>query len=154
CLITTLLSITVSQFHELIAPFPMANPTQGRSSSILLASGRQAPQQAVLLWAAPQFVSKCGLHHGKRKPPRCSFACSASGIPSTEPPYVEEMLARENARTRNTERKARIRKHLEKPEFSPSAYDTAWVAMVPLPDTNRQAPCFPQCVEWILQNQH
>ncbi|KAF7005790.1 hypothetical protein CFC21_020890 [Triticum aestivum] len=132
----------------------MANPTQGRSSSILLASGRQAPQQAVLLWAAPQFVSKCGLHHGKRKPPRCSFACSASGIPSTEPPYVEEMLARENARTRNTERKARIRKHLEKPEFSPSAYDTAWVAMVPLPDTNRQAPCFPQCVEWILQNQH
>ncbi|KAF7005791.1 hypothetical protein CFC21_020891 [Triticum aestivum] len=64
------------------------------------------------------------------------------------------MLARENARTRNTERKARIRKHLEKPEFSPSAYDTAWVAMVPLPDTNRQAPCFPQCVEWILQNQH
>ena len=82
---TPLLSITVSQFHELIAPFPMANPTQGRSSSILLASGRQAPQQAVLLWAAPQFVSKCGLHHGKRKPPRCSLACSASGIPSTEP---------------------------------------------------------------------
>ncbi|XP_048554138.1 9-beta-pimara-7,15-diene synthase, chloroplastic-like [Triticum urartu] len=135
----------------------MANPTQGRSSSILPVSGRQAPQQAVLLWAAPQFVSKCGLHvlhHGRRKPPRRSFTCSASRLPSTEPPYVEEMLARENIRTRNTERKARIQKHLEKPEFSPSAYDTAWVAMVPLPDTDRQAPCFPQCVEWILQNQH
>ncbi|XP_020188280.1 9-beta-pimara-7,15-diene synthase, chloroplastic [Aegilops tauschii subsp. strangulata] len=135
----------------------MANPTQGRSSSILPVSGRQAPQQAVLLWAAPQFVSKCGLHvlhHGRRKPPRRSFACSASRLPSTEPPYVEEMLARENIRTRNTERKARIQKHLGKPEFSPSAYDTAWVAMVPLPDTDRQAPCFPQCVEWILQNQH
>jgi hypothetical protein len=51
------------------------------------------------------------------------------------------------------EREARIRKHLLKPEFLPSSYDMAWVAMVPLPGSV-QAPCFPQCLEWILQKQH
>ncbi|XP_044967652.1 ent-kaur-16-ene synthase, chloroplastic isoform X2 [Hordeum vulgare subsp. vulgare] len=50
------------------------------------------------------------------------------------------------------ERKARIRKQLLEPELLPSSYDTAWVAMVPLPSSPR-VPCFPQCVEWILQNQ-
>uniref|UniRef100_N1R319 Ent-kaur-16-ene synthase, chloroplastic n=1 Tax=Aegilops tauschii TaxID=37682 RepID=N1R319_AEGTA len=50
------------------------------------------------------------------------------------------------------ERKARIRKQLLEPELLPSSYDTAWVAMVPLPGSP-QVPCFPQCVEWILQNQ-
>uniref|UniRef100_A0A453CRG3 Ent-kaur-16-ene synthase, chloroplastic n=1 Tax=Aegilops tauschii subsp. strangulata TaxID=200361 RepID=A0A453CRG3_AEGTS len=50
------------------------------------------------------------------------------------------------------ERKARIRKQLLEPEFLPSFYDTAWVAMVPLPGSP-QVPCFPKCVEWILQNQ-
>uniref|UniRef100_I1R6H8 Uncharacterized protein n=1 Tax=Oryza glaberrima TaxID=4538 RepID=I1R6H8_ORYGL len=32
-------------------------------------------------------------------------------------------------------------------------YDTAWVAMVP-ERSSSQAPCYPQCIEWILQNQH
>lgn len=34
----------------------------------------------------------------------------------------------------------------------PSPYDTAWVAMVPAPG-NPLVPRFPQCVDWILQNQ-
>lgn len=51
------------------------------------------------------------------------------------------------------ELETRIKKQLQKPEFSPSSYDTAWVAMVPLAG-HLKTPCFPQCVEWILQNQH
>lgn len=51
------------------------------------------------------------------------------------------------------DREARIRKQLRKVELPPSPYDTAWVAMVPLRGSPH-TPCFPQCVEWILQNQH
>ncbi|KAL5976194.1 hypothetical protein ACLOJK_020524 [Asimina triloba] len=36
---------------------------------------------------------------------------------------------------------------------SPSAYDTAWLAMIPDPE-HPDRPLFPQCVDWILQNQH
>ncbi|KAM0879585.1 hypothetical protein ACQ4PT_034137 [Festuca glaucescens] len=50
------------------------------------------------------------------------------------------------------EREARIRKNLQTPELLPSSYETAWVAMVPS-STSLQAPYFPQCVEWIMQNQ-
>uniref|UniRef100_A0A0E0KV28 Uncharacterized protein n=1 Tax=Oryza punctata TaxID=4537 RepID=A0A0E0KV28_ORYPU len=50
------------------------------------------------------------------------------------------------------ELQARIRDQLQTVELSTSSYDTAWVAMVPLRGS-RQHPCFPQCVEWILQNQ-
>ncbi|XP_047083565.1 ent-kaur-16-ene synthase, chloroplastic-like [Lolium rigidum] len=50
------------------------------------------------------------------------------------------------------EREAIIKKQLQDPELSPSPYDTAWVAMVPLRGFP-QTPCFPQCVDWILQNQ-
>nr|BEL13046.1 syn-abieta-7,12-diene synthase [Oryza sativa Japonica Group] len=45
-----------------------------------------------------------------------------------------------------------VRKQLQGVELSPSSYDTAWVAMVPV-QGSPQSPCFPQCVEWILQNQ-
>ncbi|XP_047063707.1 ent-kaur-16-ene synthase, chloroplastic-like [Lolium rigidum] len=48
---------------------------------------------------------------------------------------------------------ARIKKQLLGIGSLPSSYDTAWVAMVPLPGCP-YAPRFPQCVEWILQNQH
>ncbi|VAH51017.1 unnamed protein product [Triticum turgidum subsp. durum] len=65
---------------------------------------------------------------------------------------VEEASAEENACLQNMEQKARIRKQLLEPEFLPSSYDTAWVAMVPLPGSP-QVPCFPQCVECVLQNQ-
>lgn len=50
------------------------------------------------------------------------------------------------------ENKERIRRLFNKVELSVSAYDTAWVAMVPSPHYS-QAPCFPGCVNWILDNQ-
>ncbi|KAM0916835.1 hypothetical protein ACQ4PT_009873 [Festuca glaucescens] len=65
---------------------------------------------------------------------------------------VERGIVGENTSLPNMERKARIRKQLLEPDLLPSSYDTAWVAMVPLPGSP-QVPCFPRCVEWILQNQ-
>lgn len=41
---------------------------------------------------------------------------------------------------------------LGKVELSVSSYDTAWVAMVPSPDS-LQAPYFPECLHWLLDNQ-
>ncbi|CAI0374033.1 unnamed protein product [Linum tenue] len=41
--------------------------------------------------------------------------------------------------------------------ISVSAYDTAWMAMVPAPTTTssmeEDSPFFPQCGKWILENQ-
>nr|CAD1819715.1 unnamed protein product [Ananas comosus var. bracteatus] len=34
-----------------------------------------------------------------------------------------------------------------------SSYDMAWIAMVPSPGSP-QTPYFPQCVDWMLQNQN
>lgn len=36
---------------------------------------------------------------------------------------------------------------------SPSAYDTAWLAMIPH-QHNQNAPMFPSCLNWILRNQN
>ncbi|KAF8103438.1 hypothetical protein N665_0188s0374 [Sinapis alba] len=49
--------------------------------------------------------------------------------------------------------KEKIRKMLEKVEVCVSAYDTSWVAMVPSP-SSQTAPLFPQCLNWLLENQH
>ncbi|CAN1852503.1 Ent-kaur-16-ene synthase, chloroplastic [Linum perenne] len=38
-------------------------------------------------------------------------------------------------------------------QLSASPYDTAWVAMVPSPANSLVKPCFPECVNWILDNQ-
>lgn len=65
---------------------------------------------------------------------------------------AERSLVAENAGLRNKEREARIKRELEEPRPSPSPYDIAWVAMVPSRGFP-QTPCYPQCVEWILQNQ-
>ena len=48
--------------------------------------------------------------------------------------------------------KQRIKKMFNKVELSVSLYDTAWMAMVPCPNSP-QAPFFPQCVNWLLDNQ-
>uniref|UniRef100_A0A2N9IZ11 Squalene cyclase N-terminal domain-containing protein n=1 Tax=Fagus sylvatica TaxID=28930 RepID=A0A2N9IZ11_FAGSY len=40
----------------------------------------------------------------------------------------------------------------DKVELSVSSYDTAWEAMLPCPNSP-QAPFFPQCVNWLLDNQ-
>ncbi|TVU15791.1 hypothetical protein EJB05_39329, partial [Eragrostis curvula] len=68
--------------------------------------------------------------------------------------YAEKELVAEKARqnVRWKEMEIRIRKQLQTVELPPSSYDTAWVSMVPVRDSD-QTPNFPQCVEWILQNQ-
>ena len=37
--------------------------------------------------------------------------------------------------------------------ITPSAYDTAWLAMIPDP-TNSKQPMFNSCLDWILNNQN
>ncbi|KAF7140234.1 hypothetical protein RHSIM_Rhsim06G0243900 [Rhododendron simsii] len=48
--------------------------------------------------------------------------------------------------------KERIRELFIKVQLSVSSYDTAWVAMVPSPYSSG-GPCFPGCIEWLLDNQ-
>ncbi|XP_048558930.1 ent-kaur-16-ene synthase, chloroplastic-like isoform X2 [Triticum urartu] len=149
--------------------------------SVLPAPCRQAGHRALLpLPAAPQFVARFRSNRRVRLTP-ASAVVHASRIPPSEarrvrslagsrhrpPPlhrirsgtpccaYVEKMLVAETASLldHRKDREARIRKQLHKVELPPSPYDTAWVAMVPLRGSPR-TPCFPQCVEWILQNQH
>ncbi|KAK2654429.1 hypothetical protein Ddye_014285 [Dipteronia dyeriana] len=48
--------------------------------------------------------------------------------------------------------KERIKKLFDKIELSGSSYDTAWVAMVPSPDSPLD-PCFPECINWLMDNQ-
>ncbi|GLJ56955.1 hypothetical protein SUGI_1276230 [Cryptomeria japonica] len=43
-------------------------------------------------------------------------------------------------------------KGLEDGDMSPSAYDTAWVAMVPAKDSSH-TPQFPQAIKWLIQHQ-
>ncbi|KAL4586184.1 hypothetical protein LXL04_010816 [Taraxacum kok-saghyz] len=48
--------------------------------------------------------------------------------------------------------KERIRKLFSNVEVSVSSYDTAWVAMVPSPNSSK-SPCFPNCLDWLMDNQ-
>lgn len=48
--------------------------------------------------------------------------------------------------------KERIKKMFDHIELSVSSYDTAWVAMVPSPNSPGN-PCFPGCLQWLLENQ-
>lgn len=48
--------------------------------------------------------------------------------------------------------KERIRKLFNNVELSVSSYDTAWVAMVPSPNSTK-SPCFPDCLNWLINNQ-
>ncbi|KAM5586881.1 ent-kaur-16-ene synthase, chloroplastic-like [Rosa sericea] len=48
--------------------------------------------------------------------------------------------------------KQRIKKMFNKVDLSVSSYDTAWVAMVPSPNSEKE-PFFPECVNWLLDNQ-
>ncbi|XP_051214858.1 ent-kaur-16-ene synthase, chloroplastic [Lolium perenne] len=88
----------------------------------------------------------------RHRPP--ALHSTRAGIPPSSA-CVETRLVGENTGLQNVHtdgRDARIKKQLRQVELSPSSYDTAWVAMVPLPGSPG-APCFPQCVEWILLNQ-
>ncbi|KAJ7968773.1 Terpene synthase [Quillaja saponaria] len=46
----------------------------------------------------------------------------------------------------------RIRAMFNNIQLSVSPYDTAWVAMAPSFDS-KHMPCFPQCLNWIIENQ-
>nr|GEV13669.1 ent-kaur-16-ene synthase, chloroplastic-like [Tanacetum cinerariifolium] len=48
--------------------------------------------------------------------------------------------------------KERIRKLFSNVEISVSSYDTAWVAMVPSPNSPK-SPRFPECLNWLMDNQ-
>ncbi|KAL6843892.1 hypothetical protein ACP4OV_026463 [Aristida adscensionis] len=75
--------------------------------------------------------------------------------PAVNRAYAEKTWTAKTASLQNVHRKeleTKIRKQLQRVELLPSSYDTAWVSMVPLRGSH-QSPCFPQCVEWILQNQ-
>ncbi|XP_040361761.1 ent-kaurene synthase, chloroplastic isoform X3 [Rosa chinensis] len=48
--------------------------------------------------------------------------------------------------------KKRIKEMFNKVDLSVSSYDTAWVAMVPSPNSGKE-PFFPECVNWLLDNQ-
>uniref|UniRef100_A0A1J3J1K3 ent-kaurene synthase n=2 Tax=Noccaea caerulescens TaxID=107243 RepID=A0A1J3J1K3_NOCCA len=81
-----------------------------------------------------------------------SSGCS-SPISAT---FEKRLEAVDHTRTNNVsfeQTKEKIRKMLDKVELSVSAYDTSWVAMVPSP-SSQNAPLFPQCVNWLLENQH
>ncbi|KAM0863694.1 hypothetical protein ACQ4PT_044419 [Festuca glaucescens] len=94
------------------------------------------------------------LSRGSHRPPPLYRLCvrRTRTMISSCSAYTEKSLVGENDKMQKKERNARIKKELREPEVLSSPYDTAWVAMVPLQGFP-QAPCFPQCVEWILQNQ-
>ncbi|QHN97033.1 ent-kaurene synthase-like 1 isoform X2 [Arachis hypogaea] len=73
---------------------------------------------------------------------------------STDTFMTASKVKKENHRTALCleESKERITKMFNKVELSVSSYDTAWVAMVPS-TTNPDAPLFPQCLNWLLDNQ-
>ncbi|XP_071718053.1 ent-kaurene synthase 1, chloroplastic-like [Rutidosis leptorrhynchoides] len=48
--------------------------------------------------------------------------------------------------------KERIRKLFNNVDLSVSSHDTAWVAMVPSPNSPT-SPCFPECLNWLKDNQ-
>uniref|UniRef100_A0A0D9YTX0 Uncharacterized protein n=1 Tax=Oryza glumipatula TaxID=40148 RepID=A0A0D9YTX0_9ORYZ len=82
-----------------------------------------------------------------------SPAAAAAAVGGLEMKKPEaEGIAESLQATHRKELEASIRKQLQGVELSPSPYDTAWVAMVPLRGSSHN-PSFPQCVDWILENQ-
>ncbi|KAJ0042979.1 hypothetical protein Pint_18082 [Pistacia integerrima] len=81
-----------------------------------------------------------------------NFTLSSSSLSGAIDPR-SKFVAEAKTTSLHLERtKERIKKMFDKVDLSVSSYDTAWVAMVPSPDSP-QAPCFPQCINWLLDNQ-
>ncbi|XP_047170318.1 ent-kaurene synthase TSP4, chloroplastic isoform X1 [Vigna umbellata] len=78
----------------------------------------------------------------------CSSSTSDSLVTAS---YVKEKM--ENTSWSLVDSKDRIRKLFNKVELSISSYDTAWVAMI-TSQASPQSPLFPQCLNWLLANQH
>ncbi|KAL7088358.1 hypothetical protein ACP275_13G123200 [Erythranthe tilingii] len=74
-------------------------------------------------------------------------ACVETRLQRATPPRVAASSVSSFDETRE-----RISKLIHKAEYSISTYDTAWVAMVPSPNSP-QEPCFPNCLNWLLENQ-
>ncbi|KAJ9168343.1 hypothetical protein P3X46_019883 [Hevea brasiliensis] len=66
-------------------------------------------------------------------------------------PYIA-LLIQPLPNTKNSLRKIRDMLKKDEVELSVSSYDTAWVAMVPSQNSSKQ-PLFPQCLNWIMENQ-
>ncbi|GLT75771.1 hypothetical protein SLA2020_474700 [Shorea laevis] len=78
--------------------------------------------------------------------------CFTSSTPASTVPSLNVATKAKSSALCFEETKQRIKKMFNKVELSLSSYDTAWVAMVPSPNS-LQAPFFPQCVNWLLDNQ-
>ncbi|KAL6196847.1 hypothetical protein ACLB2K_032460 [Fragaria x ananassa] len=74
--------------------------------------------------------------------------CTSSSSGNYELPQVEVNTAGLNFEAT----KQRIKTMFNKVHLSVSSYDTAWVAMVPSPNS-ANGPFFPECVNWLLDNQ-
>ncbi|XP_022952921.1 ent-kaur-16-ene synthase, chloroplastic isoform X1 [Cucurbita moschata] len=82
------------------------------------------------------------------------FAASSSSSSSASLfPGVDVDTTTKTGALHFEETKERIKKLFDKVELSVSAYDTAWVAMVPSPNSLNQ-PLFPECINWVLDSQH
>ncbi|XP_058218666.1 ent-kaurene synthase, chloroplastic isoform X2 [Rhododendron vialii] len=83
-------------------------------------------------------------------------SCCCSSSPSSPSGYLEPgvtVVTKANTTAVFSERtKEQIRELFNKVQLSVSSYDTAWVAMVPSPYSSG-GPCFPGCIEWLLDNQ-
>ncbi|KAK1653822.1 hypothetical protein QYE76_071627 [Lolium multiflorum] len=116
---------------------------------LCLTSGRAAEHASTGACSA-EFLSR-----GRHVPPLqdATRFRARTMTPSRNAENVQRAFVRENPSLQKMERKARIKKQLMEPKIMTSAYDTAWVAMVPAIMGSSQVPCFPSCVEWVLQNQ-
>ncbi|PON60064.1 Ent-kaur-16-ene synthase [Parasponia andersonii] len=82
----------------------------------------------------------------------CDLRCSTSSSSASPVPRLNEASKNNTAVLKFEETKERIKKMFNTVELSVSSYDTAWVAMVPSPNSGK-VPFFPQCVNWLLENQ-
>ncbi|XP_022147909.1 ent-kaur-16-ene synthase, chloroplastic isoform X2 [Momordica charantia] len=82
-----------------------------------------------------------------------NFTCSNSVSSASPFPGLDVETKTKTGALCFEETKERIKKMFNKVELSVSAYDTAWVAMVPSPNSLND-PLFPECINWVLDNQH
>ncbi|XP_055961888.1 ent-kaur-16-ene synthase, chloroplastic-like [Mercurialis annua] len=83
-----------------------------------------------------------------------TFACERKTSSSLKTSYKFARCERIDTGSSDEGEKSKGRRIelLEKAKLSISAYDTAWVAMVPCKES-KEKPLFPKCLEWIMENQ-
>nr|ASJ80909.1 ent-kaurene synthase [Camellia sinensis] len=85
------------------------------------------------------------------KPHRCCFSSPLS-LSGSQDSRAKTMTEANNAVLYFDGPKERIKKLFNEVQLSVSSYDTAWVALVPSPNSFG-TPCFPECIGWLLDNQ-